>query len=142
MSNYAFKQDENLTFKLPFMYLHMQICTFVFLEGGGEGLLPLTGSCCLCVCVKVHSISLRTSWPVCGHERWGIRAEASYGYWLWLSVIPSAFDGFRCKCMVTLCQPSSPQNKNRSYGSSHHKAALQGHWPRRQQPASCCVPLY
>lgn len=27
MSNCAFNQNENLTFKLPFVYLHMQICT-------------------------------------------------------------------------------------------------------------------
>lgn len=50
------------------------------------------------ICVKACGISRRTSWPVCGQEHWGMRAEASYQ-----SVIPCAFDGFRCKCTVTLC---------------------------------------
>lgn len=27
MSNCAFDQDENLTFKMPFVYLQMQVCT-------------------------------------------------------------------------------------------------------------------
>ena len=48
---------------------------------------------------------------------------------------------FRCKCTVTLCQPSSSENKERSYGSSHHKAALQGRLTRRQEPSPHCVPF-
>lgn len=43
-------------------------------------------------------------------------------------VILSAFDGFRFKCTVTLCQLSSSENKERSFGSSRHKVILQGHW--------------
>lgn len=33
----------------------------------------------LCICVKTCCIPKRTSWPVCGQEHWGMRAEASYG---------------------------------------------------------------
>lgn len=59
------------------------------------------------------------------------------------SVIPSASDGFRCKCTVALRSPSSSENKEGSCGSWHHRAALQGHRARRQQPRSllCASPL-
>jgi len=55
-------------------------------------------------------------------------------------VISSAFNGFRCKWMVTLCQPSSSENKQRSLGvhttKLYSKGVGQGN-KRSQLPAAC-----
>lgn len=119
-------QNENVTF----MYLLMHMCIFFF------GLL-LIDSCHLCISVKVCSISKGRLGPFF----FGGRGNKSGGIIRYTSVITSAFDGFRCKCTVTLCQSSTAGNKQRSCGSSQHKATHQGHQTRRQEPASCCVPL-
>lgn len=76
MSNQSFKRDGNLTFKLSFMYLHMQICTSDLLLIG------------LLACVKWCSICTMTLW----WGAWEDQSRVNTGY---ESVTPSAFDGFR-----------------------------------------------
>lgn len=111
---------------------HLCICTCRFVLF----LLLLIDTWFLTICVTLCSIWTRTSWPVFSREH--LRMSGDIGS---KSIIHSALGCFRLKCMVTFSQPSSSENKERSSGSSHHKAALQGHWTRRQQRASCCESL-
>lgn len=55
------------------------------------------------------------------------------------SVIPSA-SGVSVR--LHSAGPSSTENKERSCGSSRHKAAIQGHQTRRQSPPRRCVLLH
>lgn len=69
-----------------------------------------------------------------------ILAKQEQSIVLCVPVILYTFGDFRCKWTITLCQASSSENKERSYGSSQHKAALQGHQTKGagiQLPAVC-----
>lgn len=71
MSNCALKQDEYLTFTLPFMYLHMQVCSLFDSRWLTDGVFAFVA--------KQAVFPKGTSWPFCGGAHWGMRVEASHG---------------------------------------------------------------
>lgn len=78
---------------MPFMYLHMQVSAVFFFA-----LQLIDRSLHLCEGVQYFQEDLLAClWP---GTLGGMRAEASYGIKV---LFPPAFDGFRCKCTVTLC---------------------------------------
>lgn len=79
-----------------------------------------------CAVCSAGPLGLSVARNISGWETKGIK-----GY---KSVIPPAL---LVEAHVALCKPSSSENKDRSYGSSCHKATVQGHWTRRQPPAPC-----
>lgn len=126
MSNCAFSLHANLTFTLPFAYLHMQVCTMTTVDWQAL-------SFHLHEDVQyVRQDLLACLWPGTLADE---RLKASKGI---KELSPPAL---LVEAHVALCKPSSSENKDRSYGSSCHKATVQGHWTRRQPPAPClCVP--
>lgn len=128
MSNCAFSQDENLTFKLPFVYLHMQVFTS-FDRGWLAAAFDAP--------VWRHAVFPgRPLGPLVAKNIRGWKPQTLFGIKVLLRPI------LGCKCAVAQCQPSSPEYKEGFYGSSWHNAAIQGHWTRRKRllSAVCCCP--